>query len=71
MNQHEHTPPARPLTRSGARTQIRCHNCRTFFLKTENTCPECGTERRPVTVALESQMWRSQLNWHAQHTEKY
>jgi rRNA maturation endonuclease Nob1 len=52
-------------------TLIRCYSCRVLFEKEKPECPDCGAKKRPVNVALSSQAWRSNLNWHADHADKY
>ncbi len=52
-------------------TWIRCYACRHWFAKDKPSCPECGAKKRPHNEALTSQIWRSNLNWHARHADEH
>lgn len=52
-------------------TQLRCRACATFFDKKLGACPECGTEKTGLNVALVNSRWESNLNSQAAHAVKY
>ena len=51
--------------------QLRCHACRGFFDGKLFACPDCGTAKRGVNIALVNQRWESNLNAQAAHAVKY
>lgn len=54
-------------------TYTRCRaGCGSWLEKHEKACPKCGTGRWPSRAsAAQSQAWRSNLNFQAEHAVKH
>jgi hypothetical protein len=45
--------------------------CSLFFDKKLAACPDCGTLKRGVNIALVNSRWESNLNAHAAHAVQH